>query len=224
MSQLPHSVKILKKENFTHDVIHCVFERPEGYLFTAGQAIDVNIDNPDIDVDDAPFTFTGLEEDPNLELMFKVYAPHHGTTLALSHLQAGDRLRISDPFDTFEYKGKGVFIAGGTGITPFVALLRDLDKKKKLDGNRLIFANKASDDLFLQDELKSRLKDNLVQILSREEKPGFSQGRIDPKFLKAEVPDIHGHFYLCGPEGFSKSVKSMLMGIGAEEDKIMVEY
>lgn len=224
MSQLPHSVKILQKENFTHDVVHCVFERPEGYKFTAGQAIDVNIDNTDGDFDDAPFTFTGLEEDPNLELMFKVYPSHHGTTLALSHLQAGDRLRIGDPFDTFAYKGQGVFIAGGTGITPFVALLRDLDKKNKLDGNRLIFANKTSDDLFLQDELKSLLKDNLVQLLSREDKPGFFHGRVTADFLKTKIPDIHAHFYLCGPDGFSKNVKTMLVNLGADENKIMVEY
>lgn len=224
MSQLPHSVEILRKERLTHDVIRFELQRPEGYSFTAGQAIEANVDEPDSALDDSPFTFTGLQADPNLELIFKVYPSHRGTTLALSKLHPGERLRIGDPFDTFEYRGPGVFVAGGTGITPFVALLRDLHERDALAGNRLIFANKSSDDLFLQSELQERLGPNLVQILSRESKSGFEHGRVTADLLKSESPDMDSHFYLCGPPGFSKNIRSMLVEAGADPDKITVEY
>jgi predicted ferric reductase len=35
-------------------------------------------------------------------------------------------------FGAIEYKGEGVFIAGGAGVTPFIAILRQLQADDKL--------------------------------------------------------------------------------------------
>jgi predicted ferric reductase len=39
-------------------------------------------------------------------------------------LKHGDELIIRDVWGAIEYKGEGVFIAGGAGVTPFIAILR----------------------------------------------------------------------------------------------------
>ena len=51
-----------------------------------------------------------------------------------------------------QYKGKGVFIAGGAGVTPFISIFRDLKKQNKIGNNILIFSNKTEADIILKDE------------------------------------------------------------------------
>jgi predicted ferric reductase len=41
-------------------------------------------------------------------------------------------LIIRDVWGAIEYKGEGVFIAGGAGVTPFIAILRQLQADDKL--------------------------------------------------------------------------------------------
>ncbi len=223
MSNLDYTVEILEKENPTHDVVRFVLERPQGFEFTPGQAIEVNIAGED-GLDDSPFTLTGLPNINNLELILKVYPSHQGTTLALSELEVGDKLDITEPFDTFKYKTPGIFIAGGTGITPFVAILRQLNQDGKLDGNKLIFANKKEEDIFLSDELRRYLGDNLTMILSEEDHEAYFYGRVDKDFLEEHFSIDNQQFYMCGPDGFSESIKGQLMDLGVDEKKIMVEY
>ena len=54
-----------------------------------------------------------------------------------------------------EYKGEGVFIAGGAGITPFLSIFRYLNSKNEINNNILIFANKTKADIIHEEELKS---------------------------------------------------------------------
>ena len=224
MSDLDYTVAIQQKENLTHDVVRLRLARPEGFEFTAGQAIDVNIKDSTVILENSPFTLTGLHDKDYLELTFKVYASHEGTTLALSECRAGDKLTISKPFDTFKYKSPGTFIAGGTGITPFVAILRQLNQDGKLEGNELIFANKKEDDIFLKDELKRYLGDKLMIVLSKQNNKSYFYGRVDKVFLKEHVKTKNHQFYLCGPAGFSEAIKGELIALGADSSKIMVEY
>jgi ferredoxin-NADP reductase len=52
-----------------------------------------------------------------------------------------------------EYKGEGVFIAGGAGVTPFIAILRQLQAENKIANNKLIFTNKTANDIILKKNL-----------------------------------------------------------------------
>jgi predicted ferric reductase len=47
-------------------------------------------------------------------------------------LKHGDELIIRDVWGAIEYKGEGVFIAGGAGVTPFIAILHDYELMTKL--------------------------------------------------------------------------------------------
>jgi propane monooxygenase reductase component len=65
-------------------------------------------------------------------------------TNALLGCEAGDHLLTGDAWGTIEYQRPGTFIAGGAGVTPFIAILRDLQAKDTLKGNRLIASHKTS--------------------------------------------------------------------------------
>ena len=52
----------------------------------------------------------------------------------ISKLKPGDDLIIRDVWGAISYKGEGVFIAGGAGVTPFISIFRDLKIKKSSPG------------------------------------------------------------------------------------------
>lgn len=224
MGKLKHKVCILQKDWLTHNIIRLKLEKPEGFGFRPGQAIELTIDAKPYLSDAAPFTLTGLHTAPNLELIIKVYPQHNGMTLGLSKLNEGDSLWISDAWNSFSYKGKGTYIAGGSGITPFIAILRDLNANGGVNGQTLIFANKSEKDIFLKNELSAIKGLRFVNILSEEKVGGYGYGRIEKDFLQDHILDFNHFFYLCGPGRFSLDIKEQLIGLGADESKIFSEY
>ena len=105
-----------------------------------------------------PFTFTSLNEWPYLEFLIKIYNEHNGVTRQLGKTNKGSELILHDVFGAIQYKEPGIFIAGGAGITPFIAIFRALHKQKRLlPGNALIFSNKTTDDIILGEELTKML-------------------------------------------------------------------
>jgi hypothetical protein len=223
------TIKILAIENVTHNVKRFLLEKPSGYKYLPGQATDVSINKPEWNKETRPFTFTSLNKDSNMELIVKgyprsIYPEHKGMTETLHKLKVGDELIIDEPWGTINYKGPGVFIAGGAGITPFIAILRDLREKEKLFGNKLIFSSKTKDDVILERELRGMFPaSDLVLTLTREEVDGYQSGRVDNAFLKKHVKDFSQHLYVCGPKGMVESLKKDLASLGAEIDSIVFE-
>ena len=217
---MSHKVEILNKEWLTHNVMQLKVGRPEGFKFEAGQAIEATLDETGFEDKWSPFTMTSLPTQDELEFTIKVYPEHEGLTLALSKLKKGESYLITDPFDTFKNKGSSVFIAGGTGVTPFIALLRKLEVDDKIDGSQLFFANKKEKDIFMADEFTQMLGKNFVNVLSEEDKQPYLNGMIDKDFLKKHVGNFDQPFYLCGPPGFSDDIGGFLKELGAGEDLV----
>ncbi|MEO6831011.1 MAG: FAD-binding oxidoreductase [Chitinophagaceae bacterium] len=218
-----HSVRILDIKQVTHDVRSYRVEKPEGYTFIPGQATEVCIDKPEWENERRPFTFTSLNEDDTLEFTIKSYEQHHGVTDALMHLNVGDSLILHDVWGAISYGGEGYFIAGGAGITPFIAILRDLKKQGKLGNNKLFFSNKTSKDVILESELKEILGDKAVFVLSDETAEGYVDGYINEKFLKDRVSDFSKHFYICGPDPMIMAITVILENLGANPEGVIFE-
>lgn len=218
-----HRVKILSAQHLTHNVMQFKVEKPDGYQFTPGQATEIAIPHPDWENEKRPFTFTGLNEWDHLEFTIKIYPQHRGVTHQLNSLKAGDALLIHDVWGAIRYKGEGVFIAGGAGITPFIAIFRQLHKDGQLGHNRLLFSNKTEKDIILQKELTAMLGKNFINTLTEEKMPGYDHGRIDKAYLQEKVNRMDQHFYLCGPDQMVQSIQAALKELGATESLITVE-
>jgi ferredoxin-NADP reductase len=219
---MTHRVRILEAENVTHNVRRFRFEKPSGYEFEPGQATDVMIDRDGWREKKRPFTFTCLRDQDYLEFTIKIYSDHDGVTNQLGGMGAGDHLLIEDPWGTIQYKGKGTFIAGGAGITPFISILRDLADTGEIEGNRLFFANKTDNDIILRDTWENM--PGLDHIFVTDDgSGGFPSGRIDKDFLKKHVDDFSQHFYVCGPDKMVADLKATLKELGAEPDALVFE-
>ena len=216
-------VKIQETNYITHNVKRFVVEKPKGYHFVPGQATDVSINLPEWKDELRPFTYTCLTDSPYLEFMIKTYRDHKGVTNMLGQIEKGAELIIHDVFGAIQYQGKGTFIAGGAGITPFIAIFRDLHKKNELKGNKLFFSNKTLSDVILEDELTKMLKADFVKIFTREKSIGLISGRIDKKFLAEKITDPNEKFYICGPDPFVQDISKLLLQIGASSQSVVFE-
>lgn len=119
----------------------------------------------------------------HVDLVIKVYRrgvhskfPNGGKmSQFVDDLQLGDRIAFKGPTGKLQYQGSGQFaikklrkdppvtvtattvnmIAGGTGITPMLQLVREVLKRKETDRTRLalLYANQTEGDILLRKEL-----------------------------------------------------------------------
>jgi len=220
---MEYIVRILSTKPVTHNVKRFRMEKPLGYTFTPGQATDVAINKPDWKKELRPFTFTCLPGDPYLEFTIKRYPDRKGVTNELHQLTEGDELILHDVWGAIEYKGPGCFIAGGAGITPFLAILRNLRAMNKLEGNMLFFSNQTQADIICESELKDMLGENAMFVLSRENRPGYIFGRIDKDFLHIHLNNLQQEFYICGPDAMVLDIMEQLTALGAKAQSLVFE-
>ena len=210
-----HILKIISIEPVTHNVKHFKLEKPFAYHFVPGQATEIAINKPGWKDERRPFTFTSLNEWDHLEFTIKIYSDHEGVTNQLGQLKTGDELILHDVWGAIHYTNEGTFIAGGAGITPFIAIFRQLQKDKKLGNNKLIFSNKTHKDIILKDEFAAMLGDNFINTLTQEEVPGYDHHKIDEEYLIQRIGDFNQQFYICGPDALVKDVQVILQKLGA---------
>jgi ferredoxin-NADP reductase len=217
------TVNLLMSQFVTHDVKRFIVSKPEGLSVAPGQGVELAINRPGMSGEGRPFTPTGLADDRVLEFTIKGYADHAGVTQALHQLEPGAELLMSEPFGTISYQGPGVFIAGGAGITPFLAILRELARTNELDSQTLIFSNRTPRDVICEKELRHLLGARCILTCTGAEAPGYEHGRVDRAFLEEKIRDFDQRFYVCGPPAFMDAVNAALTDIGARAESLVFE-
>lgn len=218
-----YKVKILGIEALTHDVKRYILNKPPGYRFIPGQATEISLNLPGWTGERRPFTFTGLNDWDHLEFTIKSYRERDGVTRRLDQLQPGHELLIHEVWGAIQYKGPGLFIAGGAGITPFIAILRELNREGEVGSNRLIFSNKTREDIIGEGELRQILGDRMLLTLTRSPASGYYFGRVDRKFLEEHAEVESGLVYLCGPDPMVRDLQLILSELGMEPTALIME-
>lgn len=212
-----HKVAVRAIENLTHDVKKLTVDKPANYAFAPGQATEVALDQEGWREEGRPFTFTSLPADEQLEFVIKCYRDHQGVTAQVDKLNIGDHLLLHDVWGAIQYSKPGIFLAGGAGITPFVAIFRQLKKEGKVGNNKLLFFNHTRQDVILRSFWEHTLGDQFHSFHTEEGDP----------LISAEVLQKHAsegdHFYLCGPEGFMKASQEAIEAFGGSTDAITLE-
>jgi ferredoxin-NADP reductase len=220
---MSHIVKIISIGHLTHDVLKIVAEKPEGLTYQPGQAVDISINQSGWDDALRSFTFTSLPEDDHIEFSIKTYPSHNGVTNHLLSLSPGDTIMLHDVFGDIRYKGEGIFIAGGAGVTPFIAIFKQLEKENKIGNNKLIFANKAKADIILEDKFNQLLGNNFINVLSDENAEGYEHGFVSAGLIGKHIAPDTKYFYVCGPDPMMQAVDKHLSSLGIAATEIVKE-
>jgi ferredoxin-NADP reductase len=219
---MAHTVELRQIEPVTHDTYHLVFDKPDDFAYSPGQGVELHILKEGWENEGRPFTPITLPEEATLEFIIKAYPDHNGMTEQVAKLVRGDKLKMSGPFGDISDQGPGVFIAGGAGVTPMIAILRkQLHENGTLDGSTLLFASKAERDIIWRERFEA-MKGLKTGFVVDEDGASVPKGRLDRAYLADYVtPD--SLCYLCGPPPMMDAVRASLKDLGVKADKIVEE-
>jgi hypothetical protein len=218
-----HTIRIHTIEQLTHDVRRYICDRPDGYTFEPGQATLVHLDRDGWRDEQRPFTFTSLPDDDHLEFTIKSYPEHDGVTEQIGQLAEGDRIVIGDAWGAITDRGVGTFIAGGAGVTPFIAILRRRHADGTLDGCHLVFSNKTEDDIIMRSDFEAMQPLRTTFLVTDQPDSSLAAGRLEKDALERLIGDVDQQFYVCGPPAMVDDISAALGDLGAEPDGITFE-
>jgi len=150
----------------------------------------------------------------------------------LERMETGSTLGVEGPFGHFTYTGqkRSAFIAGGTGLAPFMSMLRHIAERRLGEEFILFYSAKTQADVAYGEELARLQKQNTairVIITLTQEKPAQWEGeygRICEETIAKYVKDA-GSFdwWICGPMAMVKGMKECLVGLKADPKRIRAE-
>ena len=225
---------ILKsRQQYTYDVIELGFETSTPFNFQAGQFVTFKI------ADNKPPCFRAYsissvpEKDGNtFETCLKVIPGGRGTNW-LNSLQIGDKIDFLGPSGKFIFqtaKEKSVlFIATGTGVAPFRAIIKNQLEKGNNQKMTLLFGVRHEKDIFYKEvfeELAKKYQNfNFILTLSQPENPGWSgfSSRVTTHLEKMTIDADKTEAYICGLKDMIGSVEEILKAKGLGEEAIHFE-
>ncbi|RCW24088.1 ferredoxin-NADP reductase [Ciceribacter lividus] len=149
----------------------------------------------------------------------------------------GDLISAGVPQGHFVLDGASsrpiVLLAGGIGITPLLAMLRELAEREARRNVVLVLAMRHQHDHPFQSEvadLACRMPNLTVHVRYSERLPGAvsdrapdSHGLVDEALLRDLVPSPNVDVYLCGPAPFMNAMDQILTALGVADERVRYE-
>ncbi|MCS7123078.1 MAG: FAD-binding oxidoreductase, partial [Candidatus Aenigmarchaeota archaeon] len=151
--------------------------------------------------------------------------------------KVGDSVIFTGPFGKFvidENDKNILFLAGGTGIAPFICHLRYLNKTQKINEGKyvLIYSNRTFQHICYKKELESipnlKVYHTLTRLTEEEKKnwKGYSRA-IDAEMIKEVLMENNmmsdeTRFYICGSVEFVCSMISIIKSLGFKRENIKI--
>lgn len=152
----------------------------------------------------------------------------------LDKIKRGDSIQSSAPSGNFYYNPlshsrKSVFIAGGSGITPFMSMIREICDAGLDREVTLLYGNRTTANILFHDELdelKFRYPDFKYVPVVVEPPMGYNgvRGLIDAGCIKKCVNDYSScTYYLCGPDAMYDFCIPQIVSLGIKHRWIRKE-
>ena len=155
------------------------------------------------------------------------------------HVQVGDQLLLAPPIGNFILRlpeavnTPVVFIAGGVGITPLLAMLHCGLAHEPERSFTLIQLARNNNVLSFYEELSvlAHTYPNFQWHIRLSQPYGFqskrlhhSEGYIDKALLEHLVPEPEANYYLCGPAAMMRTTMAVLKERGVDSSSIAAEF
>lgn len=224
--------EIIEIRNETYDVKTFRVRKPISFSFIPGQYCLVSfIDRQEFADESRPFTFANSPTDDRfIEITVKKIS---GFTAALHSLKVGDKLKIEGPLGASlnfneSVKDDIIFLAAGSGITPFISAIRYIITKKLSNKIILLFSNKTENDIIYKKELEKINNRNIkiIHTLSQEAPEGWKGeiGRINKEMVEKYVKNPKEKlWYICGPPLMADSIKKILIEMNIPQERLRIE-
>ncbi len=200
---------------------------PGSLTFLPGQYVNVQIPGTDLT---RAYSFSSPPGSPIASFVVR-NVPNGRMSQYLSEIgKSGDAISFAGPNGSFylrEIKRPVLFLAGGTGIAPFLSMLESLVSSGASHPIKMVFGVTNDIDLVALeqlDELKSKLpgfeyRTVVASPESGHERKGYVTEHIESEWLNQGDVDI----YLCGPVAMVDAVRNWLSSAGVTPSNFLFE-
>ena len=202
--------------------------------FRAGQYVSVNLQIGDT-ITTRPYTLAAspaLALDGQYQITVKKAPDGFVSEYILDHWKVGTEVTLSGPEGPFSYEpirdeAEIVGLAGGSGITPFMAMANAI-----LDGTEdfrltLLYGSRKKEDILYADELAKICsltdKVRVIHVLSDEQAEGYEHGFIGADLIRKYAPESYT-LYICGPRAMHDFLAGELPKLGLDRKHIRREF
>ena len=207
-----------------------LFENP-GIQYLPGQFVRVGLPDQD-DVLARPYSLVSHPDDARLEIFFN-QVEDGPLSPRLFDLEAGDPIYVSSlpsGFLTLQEVPEAEHLwlfATGTGVGPFVSILKDENTWQRFSKVLLVYSVKTAAELAYSDLMESLLRQHTgvfqyQPVVTREDSPNALRQRI-PQLIESgalesacgvELSTEHSHFLMCGNQAMIEDVSELLKNRG----------
>lgn len=229
-----HEAAITELERVADGVVHLVLTlRGDGSSadFESGRFVRIYV--PGTDARRAYSPANVANWDGRLEFYIRLLPGGAMSEYLTSRAAVGDVLTVTSPDGDFGLAENGMrprwFLAGGTGLSPLLSMLRRMAEWGDPQPARLFFGVTSHTEVFAQDEiaaLSESLSDFRADTLVWRADPAWSGAVGNPVELAAaevavleEFPDV----YVCGPPPMIDAACAALTGVGVPREQIHAE-
>jgi ferredoxin-NADP reductase len=196
------------------------FDKPAGFSHQAGQNALFSLPSG---TENRTFTIASAPHERELMIATRMRDSPFKRTLA--ELPVGGRLKIDGPAGLMvlheDESRPAVFLAGGIGITPFLAMARDAQARLLRHRITLIYSNRRPQDAAFLADLKHMQNRNFKLVPTMTDAAADWKGErrlISRELLAAHVPDLHAPvYYVAGPLRMTMAVQGMLTELGVKD-------
>lgn len=227
--------RCVKIEELTYDMRRFRFEltEPKEVDFVAGQYMQLLCPTYKGSGEEVYRAYS-IASDPNekgaVDLIIRKVPNGICTTWCFEYLKEGETVRLSGPYGEFrlsETEVPMVFVAGGSGMAPFVSILHSMQKAGSKREAVYFYGGNTTRDLCLDEQMKGFEAAiptfTFVPVVARPEEGSHWAGEtgLVTEAVKRRYEDLSGHEgYLCGSPGMIDAASKVFMSLGMPEDKI----
>jgi ferredoxin-NADP reductase len=217
---------LIEKRPETEGVMSFLFRSDAPLKWQAGQFLLYTLTHPDADDRGITryFTIASAPFEGHVMLTTRFASARSSSfKRALRQLPVGATVDVNEPDGDFVSGDPGdahVLIAGGIGVTPFRAILLDLEHRGLPISATLLYANRTPEFVYKaeMDRLAGRHPGLVVRYL-------VSPERVTETTIRGAAADLtKPTFHVSGPEPFVEALGSMLSELGVPDARVKRDY
>lgn len=206
-------------------------EKGLAFEFEPGQFVELEV--PELNLKRAYSIANTPNWEGRLEFLIRLQANGQFSNYLQTQAEAGQLLKVHGPAGTFTVQEQSLsprcFIAGGTGLAPFLSMLRRMAEWGEHHPVQLFLGVNNEQEIFYQQELEDlqqrlpQLHVNICVWQSSEEWIDFRGTPADALAFYLKQVDVLPDIYLCGPPPLVEAATKTALQNGISPEKIHCE-
>lgn len=219
--------EVTRLDAYTPDIRGLTLRLPDGehMPFTAGQFLNIEIPGTS---QVRCYSMAGAPQEAELELIVKLLPGGRFSECLESELDVGSRLTVYGPLGELKLRlshRKVLMVAGGSGLAPFLSMLRDLEHKGKSREIDLVYGARRREDLYQVDQLERLVEAHpsltFTPVLVESDEEWTGETGLVTDLISRRYPSLEGYdAYLAGPPAMVEATIPLLLDRGVRERNI----